>query len=350
MDIEPEIPETNPIIEEQKIIEDAPIDKIVPDEQKIIEDAPIDKIVPDKQKRFENAPIDKNVSDKQVNGTSHKIVPDKQKRFEDAPIDKNVSDEQVNGTSHKTLSNITPIKKDINDSKSNSQTVFQQNNSTENDKKNTGNDNIFSENDSKLDLKFDNDKYALELYNRLYKDWYATNLYVLGKEKKILHLQMEDERNKKNKEFENEINKLSMEKNIFEEEKIKLNLEKKIIEEEKIKLSSEKKIFEDEKSKYLIERNKMENEKVMLNDINSKIDKVYLDIGGKKYTTNKSTIAKNENLFSILFNGSEELKYDEEGYLFFDRDGKIFQYILNFLRDNKNFLYYQRGKKNYKNY
>jgi len=64
-------------------------------------------------------------------------------------------------------------------------------------KKNTGNDNIFSENDSKLDLKFDNDKYALELYNRLYKDWYATNLYVLGKEKKILHLQMEDERNKK---------------------------------------------------------------------------------------------------------------------------------------------------------
>jgi len=121
-----------------------------------------------------------------------------------------------------------------------------------------------------------------------------------------------------------------MEKNIFEEEKIKLNLEKKIIEEEKIKLSSEKKIFEDEKSKYLIERNKMENEKVMLNDINSKIDKVYLDIGGKKYTTNKSTIAKNENLFSILFNGSEELKYDEEGYLFFDRDGKIFQYILNF--------------------
>jgi len=184
MDIEPEIPETNPIIEEQKIIEDAPIDKIVPDEQKIIEDAPIDKIVPDKQKRFENAPIDKNVSDKQVNGTSHKIVPDKQKRFEDAPIDKNVPDEQVNGTSHKTLSNITPIKKDINDSKSNSQTVFQQNNSTENDKKNTGNDNIFSENDSKLDLKFDNDKYALELYNRLYKDWYATNLYVLGKEKK----------------------------------------------------------------------------------------------------------------------------------------------------------------------
>eukprot|EP01133_Synstelium_polycarpum_P004353 gene4353-5083_t len=60
---------------------------------------------------------------------------------------------------------------------------------------------------------------------------------------------------------------------------------------------------------------------------------VRLNVGGVKYMTTKDTLlSRGENFFSSLLNGSIPAIRDEKGYLFIDRNGRYFEFILEFLR------------------
>lgn len=66
---------------------------------------------------------------------------------------------------------------------------------------------------------------------------------------------------------------------------------------------------------------------------------VELNVGGVFYTTTLSTLTKNTNsVLGQLFTGkSQELKLvrDAKGKYFIDRDGVLFRYVLDYLRNNK---------------
>ncbi|GAM17835.1 hypothetical protein SAMD00019534_010100, partial [Acytostelium subglobosum LB1] len=59
---------------------------------------------------------------------------------------------------------------------------------------------------------------------------------------------------------------------------------------------------------------------------------VRLNVGGKKYITTRDTLlSKGENFFSSLLTGNLP-SIKEDGYYFIDRNGRYFEYILEFLR------------------
>jgi len=59
---------------------------------------------------------------------------------------------------------------------------------------------------------------------------------------------------------------------------------------------------------------------------------VYLNIGGYKYTTKKSTLCtETPNYFSTLLDGQFPITRDMKGYIFIDRPGKYFEPILEYL-------------------
>ncbi|XP_071845751.1 uncharacterized protein [Apostichopus japonicus] len=63
---------------------------------------------------------------------------------------------------------------------------------------------------------------------------------------------------------------------------------------------------------------------------------VQLNVGGSLYTTSRSVLTKDagSKLYHML-SGNMPNMVDTNGNVFIDRDGKLFRYILNFLRDNK---------------
>lgn len=63
---------------------------------------------------------------------------------------------------------------------------------------------------------------------------------------------------------------------------------------------------------------------------------VDLNVGGQLYTTSMPTLAKDpHSLLSVLFNGSQRqcVPKDSRGRFFIDRDGILFRYVLDFLRN-----------------
>ncbi|XP_068727105.1 uncharacterized protein [Montipora capricornis] len=68
--------------------------------------------------------------------------------------------------------------------------------------------------------------------------------------------------------------------------------------------------------------------------------KVKLNVGGKIYSTTLDTLRKDpDSMLCAMFSGRHELKPDaEDGAYFIDRDGKLFRYILNYLRDGNVYL------------
>ncbi|XP_065452049.1 BTB/POZ domain-containing protein KCTD21 isoform X1 [Chrysemys picta bellii] len=60
---------------------------------------------------------------------------------------------------------------------------------------------------------------------------------------------------------------------------------------------------------------------------------ITLNVGGKLYTTSLSTLTSfPDSMLGAMFSGKMPTKRDSQGYCFIDRDGKVFRYILNFLR------------------
>ena len=61
-------------------------------------------------------------------------------------------------------------------------------------------------------------------------------------------------------------------------------------------------------------------------------------IGGKIYSTKRSTINENvdsKSLLSLIIKNQTKIRLDYNGQYFIDRDGKYFCYILNYFREKK---------------
>ena len=82
------------------------------------------------------------------------------------------------------------------------------------------------------------------------------------------------------------------------------------------------------------------NEEKEWKDIQAKLaktsikGKVILDVGGERYTTSVETLIKEKDtFFTALFSEQWELQRDpDDKSIFIDRDGKLFNYILTYLR------------------
>lgn len=65
---------------------------------------------------------------------------------------------------------------------------------------------------------------------------------------------------------------------------------------------------------------------------------VKLNVGGTIYRTTRSTLLKDPNsVLSAMFSGRHELEKDEDGAYSIDRDGELFRYVLNYLRNDELF-------------
>jgi BTB/POZ domain-containing protein KCTD9 len=61
--------------------------------------------------------------------------------------------------------------------------------------------------------------------------------------------------------------------------------------------------------------------------------RVKLVVGGVRYETSRATIAEYpESMLESLVSGRHEVATDKDGYIFIDRDGKIFRHVLNAVR------------------
>ncbi|CAC5356869.1 unnamed protein product [Mytilus coruscus] len=62
--------------------------------------------------------------------------------------------------------------------------------------------------------------------------------------------------------------------------------------------------------------------------------RIRLDVGGTIYTTSELTLTRDsESMLAAMFSGRHNIKAEEDGTIFIDRDGTHFRYILNYLRD-----------------
>ncbi|XP_072333260.1 BTB/POZ domain-containing protein KCTD21-like [Scyliorhinus torazame] len=60
---------------------------------------------------------------------------------------------------------------------------------------------------------------------------------------------------------------------------------------------------------------------------------ITLNVGGTLYTTSQKTLTRYpESMLGLMFTGIMTTSVDQRGNYFIDRDGKMFRYILNFLR------------------
>jgi hypothetical protein len=72
---------------------------------------------------------------------------------------------------------------------------------------------------------------------------------------------------------------------------------------------------------------------------------VRLNVGGKSFVTSKSTLEKDAgSMLSVLLSG-EFAESSEDGEIFIDRDGSRFVHVLNYLRDGKLNVDYNRAKR-----
>lgn len=63
---------------------------------------------------------------------------------------------------------------------------------------------------------------------------------------------------------------------------------------------------------------------------------VELNVGGQLYTTSLPTLLKDpDSLLSAMFSGKQKIPRDSRGRFFIDRDGILFRYILDYLRNSK---------------
>ncbi|KAF1374305.1 hypothetical protein PFLUV_G00248620 [Perca fluviatilis] len=68
---------------------------------------------------------------------------------------------------------------------------------------------------------------------------------------------------------------------------------------------------------------------------NSLQDPVSLNVGGEIYTTTLDTLTRcRDSMLGAMFTGQIPVLRDNRGNVFIDRDGKVFRYILNYLRSS----------------
>ena len=83
------------------------------------------------------------------------------------------------------------------------------------------------------------------------------------------------------------------------------------------------------------EKEKIEKKFIDLNLKHLK-GKIKLNVGGYRFETSRSTFTQYpESMLETLVSGRFNIELDDQGYIFIDRDGKMFKYILNALRNKK---------------
>ena len=86
------------------------------------------------------------------------------------------------------------------------------------------------------------------------------------------------------------------------------------------------------------ERSDWEDEKIMIANTQKLDPLIYLDVGGTRYTARLETLQRYpKSMLSAMFSGRHTLKKTEHGEHFIDRDGRLFCYILQFLREPESF-------------
>ena len=61
-----------------------------------------------------------------------------------------------------------------------------------------------------------------------------------------------------------------------------------------------------------------------------------LNVGGQLYTTSLTTLLRDpESLIAAMFSGRQRILRDSRGRFFIDRDGQLFRYILDYLRNSR---------------
>ena len=95
-------------------------------------------------------------------------------------------------------------------------------------------------------------------------------------------------------------------------------------------------IIEGERAKLKAEMEAFEAEKEMMKSLDvSDDDIIFLNVGGQKYTTTRSTLCQVEgSLLAAMFSGRWEskLKRDQDGVVFFDFNPLYFGYVMDYLR------------------
>lgn len=68
---------------------------------------------------------------------------------------------------------------------------------------------------------------------------------------------------------------------------------------------------------------------------NSLQNPISLNVGGQVYTTTMDTLTRcRDSMLGAMFTGQIPVVRDDKGNIFIDRDGKVFRYILNYLRSS----------------
>jgi hypothetical protein len=129
---------------------------------------------------------------------------------------------------------------------------------------------------------------------------------------------MESQKNRIEEEVKVNQFKLAQERQKFEEYK----------ELEKASLSEGRRELEKLSSQLKREREFVEDQQLKT------LKKIKLDVGGKAFTTSITTLtSKPESMLAAMFSGRFSLEKDEDGSFFIDRNGKNFELILDWLRD-----------------
>ncbi|ELR13903.1 K+ channel tetramerization subfamily protein [Acanthamoeba castellanii str. Neff] len=64
--------------------------------------------------------------------------------------------------------------------------------------------------------------------------------------------------------------------------------------------------------------------------------RVKLDVGGVHFTTSLTTLmTEPDSMLAAMFSGRHELEKDDDGRVFIDRDGELFNYVLQYLREGE---------------
>ncbi|XP_020609479.1 uncharacterized protein LOC110048052 isoform X3 [Orbicella faveolata] len=107
------------------------------------------------------------------------------------------------------------------------------------------------------------------------------------------------------------------------------------------KLSDAQKLLAEARELLKQDLNNARQEKSAIEEITKTLNAVHfastikLNVGGKIYETTLDTLRKDpDSMLCAMFSGRFELKANErDGAYFIDRDGKLFRYILNYLRN-----------------
>ncbi|KAJ3038848.1 BTB/POZ domain-containing protein kctd6 [Rhizophlyctis rosea] len=106
-------------------------------------------------------------------------------------------------------------------------------------------------------------------------------------------------------------------------------------EKERIELSDLKRKLEENEEEFKARKKEWEKKVAYAADVkNKQSNKIKINVGGHRYEVSIDTLLRQEGtFFHSCFSGRWLIEPEEDGAFFIDRDGELYSYIFNFLRD-----------------